>query len=66
VRIRLVGIRVEGLQPRSAAVQQLALGEPAVGMREAEQAMDQLRRRFGPGAIRPARLVDLTDSEPPA
>jgi len=63
VRVRLVGVRVEGLAPRSAATQQLALGEPTVGQREAEQAMDRLRRRFGPGVIRPARLVDLGDSD---
>jgi DNA polymerase-4 len=63
VRIRLVGVRVEGLTPRSAATEQLALGEPAIGQREAEQAMDRLRRRFGPSAIRPARLVDLPEPE---
>ena len=63
VRIRLVGVRVEGLAPRSAATQQLALGEPVVGQREAEQAMDHLRQRFGSRAIRPARLVDLPEPE---
>lgn len=56
-RLRLVGVRVEGLaaagQPR-----QLALGEREHGWREAERALDAAARRFGVGAVRPASLVD--------
>jgi len=57
-RIRLVGVRVDGLSAAQGAAQQLMLGEPARGRRDAEVAIDQLRARFGPGAVRPARLVD--------
>jgi DNA polymerase-4 len=55
-RIRLVGVRVEGLvdadHPR-----QLMLGERARGWREAEQAVDRAAERFGADAVRPAALV---------
>jgi hypothetical protein len=57
VRLRLVGVRVENLAPASDATHQLALGEPEVGWREAERAMDRVARRFGRGAIGPAALV---------
>jgi DNA polymerase-4 len=60
-RIRLVGVRVEGLlgaeRPR-----QLMLGERPFGWREAEQAADRAALRFGSGAVRPASLV--TGQEP--
>ncbi len=59
VRIRLVGIRVEGLVDAEEAPQQLLLGAPEVGRREAEVAVDAIRARFGTDAVRPARLVDL-------
>jgi len=58
VRIRLVGVRMEGLIDAEAAPRQLQLGEPASGRREAEVAVDALRARFGSNAVRPARLVD--------
>jgi DNA polymerase-4 len=55
-RIRLVGVRVEGLldadRPR-----QLMLGQRAFGWREAEQAADRAALKFGSGAVRPATLV---------
>jgi len=64
-RIRLVGVRVEGLldadRPR-----QLVLGERASGWREAEQAADQAARRFGSGAVRPASLVTADEVSGPA
>lgn len=56
-RIRLVGVRVEGLADEAAGHHQLALGERSRGRREAEQAADQATARFGPGAVRPATLV---------
>jgi DNA polymerase-4 len=57
-RLRLVGVRVTGLAPASAAVTQLAFGDRPAGWREAEQAMDRITRRFGTGAVRPAALVE--------
>jgi DNA polymerase-4 len=58
VRIRLVGVRVEGLADAQDAPHQLLLGEPEHGRREAEVAVDALRARYGSNAVRPARLVD--------
>ena len=60
-RLRLVGVRVEGLRPASAQPHQLLLGERDSGWREAEQAVDRAARRFGAGAVRPAALVAITD-----
>ncbi|HVA59960.1 MAG TPA: DNA polymerase IV [Mycobacteriales bacterium] len=57
-RIRLVGVRVEGLAGAAGAFRQLALAERAAGWREAERAVDAATRRFGAGAVRPAALVD--------
>jgi DNA polymerase-4 len=56
-RIRLVGVRVEGLAPAGEAPHQLTFGEREHGWREAEQAVDEAVRRFGSGAVRPATLV---------
>ncbi len=57
-RIRLVGVRVEGVSDVAGAQHQLALGEREHGWRDAEQAVDRAARRFGPGSVRPATLVD--------
>jgi DNA polymerase-4 len=57
VRIRLVGIRVDGLQPAAGSAQQPTLDEPPVGHREAEVAVDGLQARFGPGLVGPARAL---------
>jgi len=56
-RIRLVGVRVEGLAAAGAAPHQLSLGEREVGWREAERAADAAAARFGAGAVRPASLI---------
>jgi DNA polymerase-4 len=56
-RIRLIGVRVEGLGAASEAAHQLTFGERERGWREAEQAVDAAVRRFGSGAVRPAALV---------
>jgi DNA polymerase IV len=56
-RLRLVGVRVEGLAPNTEAHHQLALDERPQGWREAEQAVDRAQARFGRGAVRPASLV---------
>ncbi len=56
-RLRLVGVRVEGIKPAASQSHQLLLGERDSGWREAEQAVDRAARRFGAGAVRPATLV---------
>jgi DNA polymerase-4 len=56
-RIRLVGVRVEGLVPRTRVHRQLSLGQRDHGWSEAEQAMDRVTRRFGSDAVRPASLL---------
>ncbi|MBO9520328.1 MAG: DNA polymerase IV [Nocardioidaceae bacterium] len=55
-RIRLVGVRVEGLRPRAGAHRQGLLGEREHGWPEADRAIDQVGMRFGRGAVRPATL----------
>jgi DNA polymerase-4 len=62
-RLRLVGVRASGLVPAAGANAQLTFDDRPVGWREAEQAVDQIARRFGVGAIRPAALVE--DPDPP-
>ncbi len=57
VRIRLVGVRVEGLTTSGSTPAQMLLGAPDHGRREAEVAMDSLRRRYGPDAVRPGRSL---------
>ncbi|HVN13687.1 MAG TPA: DNA polymerase IV [Kineosporiaceae bacterium] len=64
-RLRLVGVRVEGLMPASAGHRQLALDERPQGWREAEQAVDRASARFGAGVVRPATLVpDRSEDQP--
>lgn len=57
-RIRLVGVRVEGISPVADAALQLPLGAREHGWREADRAVDRAVDRFGSGAVRPAALVD--------
>jgi DNA polymerase-4 len=57
-RIRLVGVRVEGLLPASQQHRQLLLDARPQGWREAEQAADRAGARFGPGSVRPATLLN--------
>jgi len=64
-RLRLVGVRLEGLIDASAGHHQLALDERPQGWREAEQAMDRAGARFGPGAVKPASLVTDPESRRP-
>ncbi len=56
-RIRLVGVRVEGLVPRETVHRQLVLGEREHGWSDADRAVDEARFRFGSDAIRPASLL---------
>jgi len=57
-RLRLVGVRVEGLMDSDHAPIQGLLDEPDHGWRDADRAVDQASARFGVGAVRPASLVE--------
>jgi DNA polymerase-4 len=57
-RIRLVGVRVEGLAPRGTVHRQLVLGERDHGWPDADQAVDRAVLRFGDAAVRPASLLE--------
>jgi DNA polymerase-4 len=56
-RIRLVGVRVEGLTPRTRVQRQLVLGGREHGWQEADQAVDRAVLRYGDRAVRPATLL---------
>jgi DNA polymerase-4 len=56
-RIRLVGVRVEGLLPRTRVHRQLVLGERDRGWSDADRAVDRATTRFGSAAVRPASLL---------
>jgi DNA polymerase-4 len=57
-RLRLIGVRVEGLVPRTTVQRQGVLGERARGWTDADRAVDRATRRFGSSAVRPASLID--------
>jgi DNA polymerase-4 len=56
-RIRLVGVRVEGLTSASDISRQLVFGEREHGWRDAERAADAAAERFGSAAVAPASLL---------
>jgi DNA polymerase-4 len=56
-RIRLLGIRAEGLVASANLARQPVLGERDRGWSEAERAADAAAARFGRGAVRPASLI---------
>jgi DNA polymerase-4 len=56
-RVRLVGVRVEGLVPRARVHHQLVLGEREHGWSDADRAVDRATSRFGTSAVRPATLL---------
>jgi DNA polymerase-4 len=56
-RLRLVGIRLEGLAESATQPRQLVLGERTHGWREADGAVDRAGARFGAGSVRPATLL---------
>ncbi|MFG1950918.1 DNA polymerase IV [Micromonospora sp. NPDC048830] len=62
-RIRLVGVRMEGLAPTGETPQQLTLGAPERGWREAEAAVDAAAARFGRSIIGPASLLGRRDGQ---
>ncbi len=57
-RLRLVGVRVEGLAPRRSVYRQAVLGERSHGWAEADRAVDRAALRFGSAAVGPASLLD--------
>jgi DNA polymerase-4 len=57
-RLRLVGVRMEGLMDSDRAPIQGLLDEPEHGWRDADRAVDRASARFGAGAVRPASLVE--------
>jgi DNA polymerase-4 len=56
-RVRLVGVRVEGLVPRRSVYRQLVLGAREHGWPDADRAVDRARLRFGRSAVQPATLI---------
>ncbi len=62
-RLRLVGVRVEGLTDAATRTEQLQLGAREHGWRDAEQAVDPAVTRFGSRAVTHATIID--DPEPP-
>jgi DNA polymerase-4 len=57
LRVRLVGVRVEGLIPLERAHRQRMIGERERGWPEADRAVDQVHLRFGRGVVKPAALL---------
>lgn len=56
-KVRLVGVRVEGLAASEGVARQLAFTDRDRGWREAEAAVDAAKERFGADVIRPASLL---------
>jgi len=56
-RLRLVGVRVEGLVPRTGVHHQHLLGERAHGWADADRAVDRAVERFGSAVVGPASLL---------
>src|SRR3954465_5424781 len=56
-RIRLVGVRLEGLVPHERVHRQLLLGQREHGWSEADRAADRVAPRFGRPAVSPASLL---------
>ena len=54
-RIRLVGVRMEGLVESEGAPIQGILDEPDHGWRDADRAVDRASARFGAGSVRPGQ-----------
>lgn len=56
-RLRLVGVRVQGLVDAASAPRQLLLGAREHGWEDAERAVDKATYRFGTQAVLPAALL---------
>ena len=63
-RVRLVGVRLEGLLPRGTVFQQLVLGGRDHGWPDADRAVDRAVSRFGAAAVQPASLLSATSPRP--
>jgi DNA polymerase IV len=61
-RLRLVGVRLEGLADARTAPVQGLLDAPEHGWRDADRAVDRASARFGAGVVRPAALVPRRDA----
>ena len=61
-KVRLLGVRAEGLVEAAGLARQPVLGERERGWSEAERAADAAAARFGRGVIKPASLLgsDMT------
>ncbi|MEU9345692.1 ImpB/MucB/SamB family protein [Streptomyces sp. NPDC048278] len=57
-RVRAFAVRADALLPEGNASRQLSMDPGDERARAAEAAADRARRRYGPGAIRPAALAD--------
>ncbi len=56
-RIRLAGVRVDGLGPAGEVLRQISLGARDHGWPEADRAVDRAASRFGVGMVRRASLL---------
>ncbi|WP_342768685.1 DNA polymerase IV [Allorhizocola rhizosphaerae] len=56
-KLRLIGVRLEGLVEVAGSARQPALDEPEHSWRDAEVATDAVTAKFGRGVVRPASLV---------
>ncbi len=63
-RIRLLGVRVEGLEDGDGAPRQPTIDEREHSWRDAEVAADAAAARFGALVVRPASLMRQTKPEP--
>lgn len=54
--VRLLGVKVESLQPAAAGVATF-LDDESLGLEKAERSMDKVHAKFGKGALRPASLL---------
>ncbi|WP_433263765.1 DNA polymerase IV [Actinosynnema sp. CS-041913] len=61
--VRLIGVRIEQLVEGEDG-EQLMFDAPERGWREAEQAADQARTRFGRAAVKPASLLAAAPHQP--
>jgi DNA polymerase IV len=62
-QIRLLGVRVEGLDASEGAARQLSLDDRSQGWRDAELAADAAAARFGATMVRPASLLRPTSRD---
>ena len=56
--VRLIGVRLEQLEPAGGAALQLSLDRRDDNWRSAEQALDEVSRKFGSKTVLPARLLE--------